>query len=107
MALRFGVLGTGYWAQEAHASALAAHPRPSWPCGPPPSGSWPPAWTAGPRSWPAEPQASSTVTANRAVKASPGWTRGVVPAARAAVGPVIGSRQANSAPGGANTWAWP
>jgi predicted dehydrogenase len=26
MALRFGVLGTGYWAQEAHASALAAHP---------------------------------------------------------------------------------
>jgi predicted dehydrogenase len=24
MALRFGVLGTGYWAQEAHASALAA-----------------------------------------------------------------------------------
>jgi predicted dehydrogenase len=27
MALRFGVLGTGYWAQEAHASALAAHPE--------------------------------------------------------------------------------
>ena len=27
MALRFGVLGTGYWAQEAHATALAAHPR--------------------------------------------------------------------------------
>ena len=26
MALRFGVLGTGYWAQEAHATALAAHP---------------------------------------------------------------------------------
>jgi predicted dehydrogenase len=26
MALRFGVLGTGYWAQEAHASALTAHP---------------------------------------------------------------------------------
>ena len=26
MALRFGVLGTGYWAQEAHAAALAAHP---------------------------------------------------------------------------------
>src|SRR4029453_3217999 len=25
-ALRFGVLGTGYWAQEAHATALAAHP---------------------------------------------------------------------------------
>ena len=24
-ALRFGVLGTGYWAQEAHATALAAH----------------------------------------------------------------------------------
>ena len=24
MGLRFGVLGTGYWAQEAHASALAA-----------------------------------------------------------------------------------
>jgi ornithine cyclodeaminase/alanine dehydrogenase-like protein (mu-crystallin family) len=24
MALRFGVLGTGYWAQEAHATALAA-----------------------------------------------------------------------------------
>ena len=24
-ALRFGVLGTGYWAQEAHAAALAAH----------------------------------------------------------------------------------
>ena len=26
MALRFGVLGTGYWAQEAHATALAGHP---------------------------------------------------------------------------------
>jgi predicted dehydrogenase len=26
MALRFGLLGTGYWAQEAHATALAAHP---------------------------------------------------------------------------------
>jgi predicted dehydrogenase len=26
MALRFGVVGTGYWAQEAHATALAAHP---------------------------------------------------------------------------------
>jgi predicted dehydrogenase len=26
MALRFGVLGTGYWAQEAHATSLAAHP---------------------------------------------------------------------------------
>ena len=26
MALRFGMLGTGYWAQEAHATALAAHP---------------------------------------------------------------------------------
>jgi predicted dehydrogenase len=26
MALRFGVLGTGYWAQEAHATALARHP---------------------------------------------------------------------------------
>src|SRR5215218_10405920 len=26
MVLRFGVLGTGYWAQEAHAAALAAHP---------------------------------------------------------------------------------
>jgi predicted dehydrogenase len=26
MGLRFGVLGTGYWAQEAHATALAAHP---------------------------------------------------------------------------------
>jgi predicted dehydrogenase len=26
MALRFGVLGTGYWAREAHATALAAHP---------------------------------------------------------------------------------
>ena len=26
MALRFGVLGTGYWAEEAHATALAAHP---------------------------------------------------------------------------------
>src|SRR5215217_7483789 len=26
VALRFGVLGTGYWAQEAHATALAAHP---------------------------------------------------------------------------------
>jgi predicted dehydrogenase len=25
MALRFGVLGTGYWAQEAHAAALAGH----------------------------------------------------------------------------------
>jgi predicted dehydrogenase len=25
MALRFGVLGTGYWAREAHATALAAH----------------------------------------------------------------------------------
>ena len=25
-ALRFGVVGTGYWAQEAHATALAAHP---------------------------------------------------------------------------------
>jgi predicted dehydrogenase len=25
-ALRFGVLGTGYWAREAHATALAAHP---------------------------------------------------------------------------------
>jgi predicted dehydrogenase len=24
MPLRFGVLGTGYWAQEAHATALAA-----------------------------------------------------------------------------------
>ena len=24
MALRFGVLGTGYWAQETHASMLAA-----------------------------------------------------------------------------------
>ncbi|HEU4898943.1 MAG TPA: Gfo/Idh/MocA family oxidoreductase, partial [Actinomycetota bacterium] len=24
--MRFGVLGTGYWAQEAHATALAAHP---------------------------------------------------------------------------------
>ena len=24
MGLRFGVLGTGYWAQEAHAAALAA-----------------------------------------------------------------------------------
>jgi predicted dehydrogenase len=24
MALRFGVLGTGYWAQETHASVLAA-----------------------------------------------------------------------------------
>jgi predicted dehydrogenase len=27
MALRFGLLGTGYWAQEAHATALAAHPE--------------------------------------------------------------------------------
>jgi predicted dehydrogenase len=27
MALRFGVCGTGYWAQEAHATALAAHPE--------------------------------------------------------------------------------
>jgi predicted dehydrogenase len=26
MALRFGVLGTGYWAEEAHATALAGHP---------------------------------------------------------------------------------
>ena len=26
MVLRFGVLGTGYWAQEAHATALAGHP---------------------------------------------------------------------------------
>jgi predicted dehydrogenase len=26
MAVRFGVLGTGYWAQEAHATALAGHP---------------------------------------------------------------------------------
>jgi predicted dehydrogenase len=26
MALRFGVLGTGYWAREAHATALDAHP---------------------------------------------------------------------------------
>ena len=26
MVLAFGVLGTGYWAQEAHATALAAHP---------------------------------------------------------------------------------
>jgi predicted dehydrogenase len=26
MGVRFGVLGTGYWAQEAHATALAAHP---------------------------------------------------------------------------------
>jgi predicted dehydrogenase len=26
MGLRFGVCGTGYWAQEAHATALAAHP---------------------------------------------------------------------------------
>ena len=26
MTLRFGVLGTGYWAQEAHATALAGHP---------------------------------------------------------------------------------
>jgi predicted dehydrogenase len=26
MALRFGVVGTGYWAQVAHATALAAHP---------------------------------------------------------------------------------
>ena len=26
MGLRFGVLGTGYWAQEAHATALAGHP---------------------------------------------------------------------------------
>ena len=26
MTLRFGVLGTGYWAQEAHATALARHP---------------------------------------------------------------------------------
>jgi predicted dehydrogenase len=26
MALRFGLVGTGYWAQEAHATALAAHP---------------------------------------------------------------------------------
>jgi predicted dehydrogenase len=25
MALRFGLVGTGYWAQEAHAAALAAH----------------------------------------------------------------------------------
>src|SRR4029450_1492941 len=25
MVLRFGVLGTGYWAQEAHATALAGH----------------------------------------------------------------------------------
>jgi len=25
MALRFGLVGTGYWAQEAHATALAAH----------------------------------------------------------------------------------
>ena len=39
-------------------------------------------------------------------EAPPGWTRGAVPAARAAVGPVIGSRQTNSVPGGANTWAW-
>ena len=27
MVLRFGVLGTGYWAREAHATALAAHPE--------------------------------------------------------------------------------
>src|SRR4029450_4108034 len=27
MALRFGVCGTGYWAQEAHPTALAAHPE--------------------------------------------------------------------------------
>jgi predicted dehydrogenase len=27
MGLRFGVLGTGYWAREAHATALAAHDR--------------------------------------------------------------------------------
>jgi predicted dehydrogenase len=26
MALRFGLLGTGYWAQEVHGAALAAHP---------------------------------------------------------------------------------
>ena len=42
---------------------------------------------------------------NRALKLLPGATRGVVPAARAAVGAVIGSRQTNSVPGGANTWA--
>ncbi|HET9292278.1 MAG TPA: gfo/Idh/MocA family oxidoreductase, partial [Actinomycetes bacterium] len=23
--MRFGLVGTGYWAQEAHATALAAH----------------------------------------------------------------------------------
>jgi predicted dehydrogenase len=26
MGMRFGVVGTGYWAREAHATALAAHP---------------------------------------------------------------------------------
>jgi hypothetical protein len=51
-------------------------------------------------------QASSTRMVKVAAKWSPGATRGVVPAARAAVGPVIGSRQTNSASGGANTWAW-
>src|SRR4029450_2329837 len=51
-------------------------------------------------------QPSAPMTVNRAAKVSPGATRGVVPAARAAVGPVIGSRQTNSGPGGADTWAW-
>mgnify|MGYP001948023311 CR=1 FL=1 len=26
MGLRFGLLGTGYWAAETHAAALRAHP---------------------------------------------------------------------------------
>ena len=26
MGMRFGVVGTGYWARETHAAALAAHP---------------------------------------------------------------------------------
>ena len=30
LTMRFGVLGTGFWAKEVHAAALAAHPTPSW-----------------------------------------------------------------------------
>jgi hypothetical protein len=40
-----------------------------------------------------------------AVKAPPGSTSGQVPLPSALVGAAIGSRQANSATGGANTWA--
>ena len=66
--------------------------------------------TSPPASGPGEPppaaQASSTRMVNRALKLSPGWTRGGGAGGQGGGGAGHRLRTANSAPGGANTWAW-